>query len=191
MILENGFLIKTVEGITDEMFFDLCQTNSELRMERDQHGNIIIMSPTGSSTGNYNAEIVFEITLWNRDTAMGYAFDSSTGYTLPNGAVRSPDVSWIVKERWESLSESQQDVFAPICPDFVVEIRSKTDRLATLKDKMEEYRTNGCRLGWLIDRKGKAVYIYRADGSIEMVTGEPATLSGEEVLPGLTVETGF
>ena len=191
MILENGFLIKTVEGITDEMFFDLCQTNSELRMERDQHGNIIIMSPTGASTGNFNFNFYLEIGLWNRDTGLGYAFDSSTGYTLPNGAVRSPDASWIAKERWESLSESQQDVFAPICPDFVVEIRSKTDRLAILKDKMEEYRANGCRLGWLIDRKGKAVHIYRADGSTETVTGDPATLSGEDVLPGLTVETGF
>lgn len=191
MVLENGFLIKTVDGMTEEMFFDLCRANSELRMERDQYGNIIVMSPTGSGTGNYNSNINGQIWLWNRTAQLGYAFDSSTGYTLPNSAVRSPDVSWITKDRWEALSASQQEVFAPICPDFVIEIRSKSDRLSDLKAKMEEYRTNGCRLAWLIDRKGKAVYIYRIDGSIEIKKGEPVALSGEEVLPGLVMEVRF
>jgi Uma2 family endonuclease len=188
MVLENGFLLKTVDGMTEEMFFDLCQANSELRMERDQHGNIIIMSPSGMSTGNFNIEFGFEIVHWNRQTKLGYAFDSSTGYTLPNGAVRSPDVSWIAKERWESISETDRKGFAHTYPDFAVEIRSETDRMKDLKAKMEEYRANGCRLGWLIDRPGQAAHIYRADGTIEIVRGKVLKLSGEDVLPGLVVE---
>ncbi len=191
MILENGFLIKTVDGMTEEMFFELCQANSELRMERDQHGNIIVMSPTGMSTGNYNIEFGYEIIYWNRQTKLGYLFDSSSGYTLPNGAVRSPDLSWITKDRWESLPKSEQKIFAHTYPDFAVEIRSETDRLSDLKVKMEEYRDNGCRLGWLIDRKGKAVHIYRIDGSTEIKKGEPVTLLGEDVLPGLVMEVEF
>jgi len=191
MVLENGFLIKTVAGMTEEMFFDLCQANSELRMERDQHGNIIIMSPTGMSTGNFNFEMYLEIGFWNRENKLGYAFDSSSGYTLPNGAIRSPDVSWIAKERWESISEAERKVFTHTYPDFAVEIRSETDRLKDLKAKMDEYRANGCRLGWVIDRQGKAVHIYRADGTIEIVHGEKLGLSGEDVLPGLVVEIEF
>ena len=189
--MENGFLIKTVDGMTEEMFFDLCQANSELRMERDQHGNIIVMSPTGLNTGNYNSELNYEIAHWNRQARLGYVFDSSAGYTLPNGAVRSPDVSWLANDRWESLPEEERRKFTHICPDFVVEVRSETDRLSDLKTKMKEYCDNGCRLGWLIDRKGKAVHVYRADGSIEITKGEPVTLSGEEVLPGFELELSF
>ncbi|GHB67576.1 Uma2 family endonuclease [Persicitalea jodogahamensis] len=187
MVLENGFLIKTVDGMTEEMFFDLCQANSELRMERDRHGNITVMSPTGMSTGNFNFEFYLELGLWNREKKLGYAFDSSSGYTLPNGAVRSPDVSWIVKERWESLPEADRKVFTHTYPDFAVEIRSESDRLADLKAKMEEYRDNGCRLGWLIDRKGKAVHVYRADGNVNVLKGKSVELSGEEVLPGFSM----
>ncbi len=133
--------------MTEEMFFDLCQANSELRMERDQYGNIIIMSPTGMSTGNFNFEFNGQVWLWNHQTKLGYAFDSSAGYTLPNGAVRSPDVSWIAKERWESIPEDDRKVFTHTYPDFAVEIRSETDRMKDLKAKMEEYRANGCRTG--------------------------------------------
>ncbi len=174
--------------MTEEMFFDLCQANPELRMERDQHGNIMIMSPTGMSTGNFNFEMYLEIGFWNREHKLGYAFDSSSGYTLPNGAVRSPDVSWIAKERWESIPEAERKIFTHTYPDFAVEIRSESDRIKDLKAKMEEYRANGCRLGWLIDRQGKATHIYRADGTIEIVRGETLKLSGEDVLPGLVVE---
>ncbi len=191
MVLENGFLIKTVDGMDEEMFFDLCQANSELRMERDQHGNIIIMSPTGMSTGNFNFEMYLEIGLWNRETKLGYAFDSSSGYTLPNGAVRSPDVSWIAKARWESIPESEQKVFTHTFPDFAVEIRSESDRLKDLKAKMEEYRANGCRLGWLIDRKEMAVHIYHLNGSTEINAGESIELSGEDVLPGFSMTLEF
>ncbi|HEV7348429.1 Uma2 family endonuclease [Telluribacter sp.] len=186
--MDNVFKIKTVEGLTDDLFFDLCQANSELRMERDQHGNIIVMSPTGTDTGHFNLGISAKIWFWNDRSKLGFAFDSSTGFTLPNSAVRSPDASWVSKSRWESLSKSAQERFAPICPDFVVEVRSRTDRLPDLQSKMEEYRENGCRLGWLIDRQDKTVHIYRAAGSVEIVTGESVTLSGEEVLPGLVME---
>jgi Uma2 family endonuclease len=123
--MENGFLIKTVEGMTEEMFFDLCQANSELRMERDQYGNIIVMSPTGLSSCNYHSKIIAQLWLWSDRTQLGQVFDSSAGYTLPNGAVRSPDVSWLTNDRWESLPEEEQRKFAHICPDFVVEVRSK------------------------------------------------------------------
>ncbi|TDB64194.1 Uma2 family endonuclease [Arundinibacter roseus] len=186
--MENVFKIKTVEGLTDELFFDLCQANSELRMERDQHGTIIVMSPTGANTGNYNLGISAKIWLWNEESQLGYTFDSSAGFTLPNSAVRSPDLSWVAKERWERISETERDKFAPLCPDFVVEVRSKTDRLPELKAKMEEYRANGCRLGWLIDRQEKAVHIYRTEGAPEIRKGEPAELSGEDVLPGLVMK---
>ncbi|GAB3163669.1 Uma2 family endonuclease [Telluribacter humicola] len=189
--MDNVFKIKTVEGLTDELFFDLCQANSELRIERDQHGNIIVMSPTGADTGNFNLGISAKIWFWNEYSKLGYAFDSSTGFTLPNSAVRSPDASWVSKSRWESLSKSAQEKFAPICPDFVVEVRSKTDRLTDLQAKMEEYQANGCRLGWLIDRQVKTVYIYQAVGAPEVIKGEPTKLSGEDVLPGLEIEIKY
>ena len=130
-------------------------------LERDANGNIILMPPTGSETGRYNADISGEIWSWNRRKKLGFVFDSSTGFKLPNSAVRSPDVAWVSQERWEAVSEKDRQTFAPLCPDFVVEIRSTSDELKVLKDKMEEYRTNGCRLGWLIDRAGKQVFIYR------------------------------
>lgn len=191
MILENGFLIKTVDGMSEEMFFDLCQANSELRMERDQYGNIIVMSPTGLSTGNFNIEFGYEIVHWNRQAKLGALFDSSAGYTLPNGAVRSPDLSWIANERWEHIPEKERKIFTHICPDFAVEICSESDRMIDLKKKMEEYRANGCRLGWLIDRKGKEVHIYRLDGSIEIKKGKLVELLGEDVLLGLVMEIEF
>ncbi|MGM9507443.1 Uma2 family endonuclease [Larkinella sp. GY13] len=175
----------------DEYFFALCQANQDLRLERDADGNIILMPPTGSETGRYNANLNGEVWSWNRKKQAGYVFDSSTGFTLPNSAVRSPDVSWIRKDRWDQLPKEKQEKFAPICPDFVIEIRSKTDSTQELKAKMEEYRENGCRLGWLIDRIEKTVFIYRETGAIEIQTGEQVTLSGEAVLEGFEVTVTF
>ncbi|AQG82443.1 hypothetical protein AWR27_11380 [Spirosoma montaniterrae] len=171
----------------DDFFFDLCQANEALKLERDAEGNIIFMPLTGTDTGNYNFEVAGELWNWNRRTKLGYAYDSSTGFKLPNSAVRSPDVAWVQKERIDSLSDEERRGFASICPDFVVEIRSASDDLNVLKDKMEEYRDNGVRLGWLIDRAGKQVFIYRQNGSIEIKQGETVTLSGEDVLPELTL----
>lgn len=172
----------------DDFFFALCQANETTTLERDSSGNIILMPPTGSETGRYNFEVAVEIGVWNRRTQLGYAFDSSTGFKLPNSAVRSPDVAWVRQERWEAISEKDRQKFAPLCPDFVVEIRSSSDDLKELKEKMEEYRENGCRLGWLIDRSGKQVFIYRENGSIDIRTGESVTLSGETILPELSIQ---
>ena len=172
----------------DDFFFALCQANETVRLERDTNGNIIFMPPIGTDTGRYNFEMSVEIGIWNRRTKLGYAFDSSTGFKLPNSAVRSPDVAWVGKEKWEAVPEKDRKGFAPLCPDFVVEIRSASDDLKVLKDKMEEYRTNGCRLGWLIDRAGKQVFIYRENGSIEIKQRVSVSVSGEDVLPELLVQ---
>lgn len=188
--MELPLIIRPVAGLNEDMFFDLCQANAQLLMERDKDGNIIVMAPTGSDTGFYNSDINGQIWIWNRQSKAGYVFDSSTGFTLPNGAVRSPDVSWIEKSRYESLTTTERKRFAPICPDLVIEVRFLSDHLPDLQDKMKEYQTNGCSLGWLIDRIGKKVYIYRKDGSVESKV-LPAQLSGEDLLPGLIVETNL
>ncbi|PRY39173.1 Uma2 family endonuclease [Spirosoma oryzae] len=168
----------------DEFFFALCQANETLRLERDASGNILFMPPTGTETGRYNLELAIELGIWNRQKQLGVTFDSSTGFTLPNSAVRSPDASWVAKERWDALTERERQGFAPICPDFVIEVRSKSD---DLKAKMKEYRDNGTRLGWLIDRAGQQVFIYRENGSIEIKQGSSVTLSGEDVLPDFSI----
>ncbi len=173
------------------MFFDLCQANSQLNLERDRHGNIVVIAPTGSDTGFYNADLSGQIWFWNRKAGAGYVFDSSTGFTLPDGAVRSPDVSWIAKGRWERLSEEERSRFAPITPDLVIEVRSENDSLKELQEKMEEYRENGARLGWLIDRANKKVCVYRADGTTVVKDEAKLRLSGEDVMPGLEVDPGW
>jgi Uma2 family endonuclease len=171
----------------DDFFLDLCQANENARLERDAKGNIIFIPPTGSETGRYNADLSGELWNWNRRIKSGQIFDSSTGFKLPNSAVRSPDVAWVSNDQWIRLSDADRQGFAPICPDFVVEIRSRTDDLKDLKDKMEEYRDNGCRLGWLIDRANQQVFIYRENGSIDIRQGETVTLSGESVLPDFSI----
>ncbi|MEQ9233491.1 Uma2 family endonuclease [Coleofasciculus sp. E2-BRE-01] len=178
--------IKLSIDLTDEQFFDLCQRNRDYRFERTTSGELLIMSPTGSETGNRNIELAYQLQAWSRQNNLGIAFDSSTGFKLPNGAERSPDVSWIRRERWEALTPKQRKKFAPICPDFVVELRSETDSLKELQEKMREYRDNGAKLGWLIDRKNKRVEIYRSGEDIEILNS-PATLSGEDVLPGFVL----
>jgi Uma2 family endonuclease len=145
----------------DQQFFELCQVNRDLRIERNSRGEIIFMSPTGAETGNRNSKIIQQLANWTDIDGTGIEFDSSTGFTLPNGAKRSPDASWIKLSRWQCLSLDQQAKFAPICPDFVVELRSASDRLSDLQAKMTEYMQNGSSLGWLIDRTDKKVYIYR------------------------------
>ncbi|HIK08732.1 MAG TPA: Uma2 family endonuclease [Oscillatoriaceae cyanobacterium M33_DOE_052] len=169
--------------ITTEQFEQLCAANRELKLERSANGDLIIMPPTGGGTGKRNSALNLELGLWNRQTQLGIAFDSSTGFKLPNGGDRSPDASWIPLTKWNALTPEQQEKFLPFAPDFVVELRSASDSLKPLQDKMEEYRDNGTRLGWLIDPKNRQVTIYRPHQEPELLEN-PATLSGEDVLPG-------
>jgi Uma2 family endonuclease len=173
--------------LTDEQFWQLCQRNRDYRFERNAQGDLIVMSPTGSDTGRRNLDIIVQLGNWNKQTQLGVAFDSSTGFKLPNGAERSPDASWVKKEQWESLTLEEKERFAPICPDFVVELRSKTDALKPLQEKMKEYLDNGTKLGWLIDRKNQQVEVYRVDREVEVIK-YPQTLSGEDILPGFVLD---
>jgi Uma2 family endonuclease len=145
------------------------------------------MPPTGSDTGRRNVKITTQLDIWNSQNNLGEVFDSSSGFKLPNGAHRSPDASWVRRERWEALTPEQQEGFAPICPDFVVELRSPSDSLKKIQEKMQEYIENGARLGWLIDRKNRRVEIYRPNRDVEILEN-PATLSGEDVLPGFVLD---
>ncbi|MEH2172059.1 Uma2 family endonuclease [Nostoc sp.] len=179
--------LKLKIDLTDEQFFQMCQKNRDYQFERTASGELLIMPPTGSDTGNRNFDMVVELGIWNKQTKLGKGFDSSTGFTLPNGAERSPDVSWVKIERWNALTPEQQEKFAPICPDFVVELRSRTDSLKELQEKMQEYIENGTQLGWLIDRKNKRVEIYRPAKDVEILDN-PNSLSGENVLPGFVLD---
>ncbi|MBH8573902.1 Uma2 family endonuclease [Nostocaceae cyanobacterium CENA369] len=178
--------LKLKIDLTDEQFFQMCQKNSDYRFERTASGEILIMPPTGSDTGRRNVKITTQLDIWNSESNLGEVFDSSTGFILPNGAERSPDASWVRIERWNALTPEQQEKFAPICPDFVIELRSRTDSLKELQEKMQEYIENGAQLGWLIDRKNKRVEIYRPGKDVEILNN-PTSLSGENVLPGFVL----
>jgi len=172
--------------LTDEQFFQLCQENENIRLERTAKGELIIMSPAGGEASNRNAGLTAQIWIWNEQNKLGKVFDSSTGFKLPNGADRSPDASWVTLERWNALTSEQKKKFPPICPDFVVELMSPSDSLKETQDKMKEYRDNGAGLGWLINRKSRQVEIYRQGAEVELLSS-PATLSGEDVLPGFVL----
>lgn len=173
--------------LTDEEFEELVAVNQELRLELDAQGELIIMSPTGGETGNRNFEFYIDLGVWNRTTQLGKAFDSSTGFKLPNGATRSPDASWITMERWERLTPQQRKKFLPLCPDFAVELVSESDDIEDTQAKMREYIENGLRLGWLIHPQEKQVEIYRPQVAVE-VLNSPKSLSGEDVLPGFVLD---
>ena len=182
-------------SLSDEQFYQLCLTNRELRFERNQRGDLVIMSPTGGETSNRNVEISYQLQSWSRRTKIGIAFDSSGGFKLPNGAdrcqghgsSRTPDAAWLKREKWESLTLEQKQKFVPLCPDFVIELRSPSDELKPLREKMQEYQENGAQLGWLIDRQTRTIEIYRPGQAVEMLTN-PETLSGETVLPNFVLE---
>ena len=169
--------------LTDDQFFELCQENENIRLERTAKGELIIMSPAGGETGSSNAGLTAQIWIWNQQNKLGKVFDSSTGFKLPNGANRAPDASWVKLETWNALTPEQQKKFPPICPDFVVELMSPSDSLKETQDKMKEYRDNGAVLGWLINRKSRQLEIYRPNQEVEVLES-PATVSGEDVLPG-------
>jgi Uma2 family endonuclease len=173
--------------VSCEQFDTLALANPDLRLERTSQGELIVNPPTGGESGNRNLSISGQLDRWceaNED--LGKGFDSSTGFILPNGARRSPDASWVSRTRWEALTAQERKGFVPLCPDFVVELRSASDSLSTLQTKMREYMDNGARLGWLIDPQNQRVEIYRQQAEVETLI-DPAELSGEDVLPGFVL----
>ncbi|MBD1927837.1 Uma2 family endonuclease [Trichocoleus sp. FACHB-90] len=173
--------------LTHEQFVQLAIANRDLQLERTATGELILMPPTGGETGHRNLDMEGQLWLWNRQTKLGKAFNSSTGFHLPNGADRSPDAAWVSQDRWDALSPKERKSFVPLCPDFVLELRSESDNIKPLRTKMREYMENGARLGWLIDRKNTKVEIYRQGQDVE-VLDNPITLSGEDVLLGFVLD---
>ncbi len=173
--------------MTAAEFYAFCQANQDLRIERSASGEVIVMPPAFSDTGNRNLKIAQQLANWADADGTGEAFDSSAGFTLPNGATRSPDAAWIRLSRWNALTEAEKASFAPICPDFVVELRSSSDSLAGLKAKLEEYLANGASLGWLIDRKMRQVHVYRPNQASEILE-HPDRVFGDPLLPGLALQ---
>lgn len=174
----------------DRAFFEFCVANgdSTLRFEREPNGEVRLMPPSGTDTGKANALILVEIALWNRANGNpGYVFDASSGFKLPDGSIRAPDIAYVEKSRFDALTKEEQALHAPLAPDFVVEVMSPTDRLAKLKAKMAEYATNGVRLGWLVDRKNRTVYVYRPGAEPETLT-DPASVSADPELPGFVLD---
>jgi Uma2 family endonuclease len=173
--------------LTEDQFFELCQNNRDLKFEWTASGVLTIMPPTGGETSNRNMELSYQLQAWSRQNNLGKAFDSSGGFKLPNGADRSPDASWVRRDRWDTLTPKQREKFVPLCPDFLVELRPGSDALKPLQNKMKEYQENGAKLGWLIDPKNQRVEIYRPDQEVEILEN-PTTLSGENILPGFILD---
>ncbi|HEY9658837.1 MAG TPA: Uma2 family endonuclease [Allocoleopsis sp.] len=172
--------------LTDEQFYQLCLGNRDLQFELTTKGELIVMAPVGGESGNREAGLITDVEIWNRQSQLGYVFSSSTIFKLPQGSNRLPDVAWIEKSRWEALTPEQRRQFPPIAPDFVIELRSATDELEPLQEKMQEYLDNGVQLGWLIDPQNNQVEICRANQTVE-VKKLPIELSGESVLPGFVL----
>ena len=176
-----------ITSMTVQEFYEFCLANRDLRIERNANGEVIIMPPAFSDTGNRNIKISQQLANWSDQDGTGESFDSSAGFTLPNGAMRSPDACWISLSRWNNLSDEKKASFAPICPDFVIELRSSSDRLNDLQEKMREYLSNGVILGWLIDRKNRRVYIYRPHQDVEILDN-PETVKGDPELSGFGLQ---
>jgi len=172
--------------LDDRRFDEFCRANRDLRIERTRMGDCEIMAPTGGETGWRNSRLNALLSIWADQDGTGVVFDSSTGFVLPNGAIRSPDVSWVRKSRLASLSKQQKQVFLPLCPDFVIELRSPTDNLSALQAKIREYIENGAQLGWLIDPKGQRVYIFPPEGSMAVLEN-PESLLAEDLLKGFNL----
>lgn len=174
-------------NLSEEQFWQLCHRHKDLKFERTASGELIIMTPTGGLTSDHNSDLNFQLRLWNRKYKLGKVFDSSGGFKLPNGADRSPDASWVELSRWNGLTRQQQERFVPLCPDFVVELRSLSDTIKATQAKMEEYKENGAKLGWLIDPQRKVVEIYRLDREVEVLQS-PKMVSGEDILPEFSLD---
>lgn len=173
--------------MTREQFFNFCQLNPDLRIERTAEGELVIMAPAGGETGARNAKLTSQVEGWAEEDGSGVVFDSSTGFDLPNGATRSPDVAWVKRSRLAPLTPEEKRKFLPLCPDFVIELRSPSDPLSTVQDKMEEYRANGAQLGWLIDLASRQVYVYRPGADVACLEN-PAEVAGDPVLPGFVLD---
>ena len=173
--------------LTDEQFEQICRHNRDLRFERTAAGELVVMSPTGGEKGRRNGGLTAQLWVWNQSRRLGEVFDSSTGFRLPNGATRSPDLAWVRQKRWQALTQQERRKFVPLGPDFVVELRSPSDELGDLQAKMQEYLENGVCLGWLIDPETQRVEIYRPGQPVEVLQN-PATLSGESVLPEFVLD---
>jgi Uma2 family endonuclease len=185
----TGLLLRLhpVIKISDDQLFELCQINQELWIERTAEGDLVIMPPEGGETGNRNANLVTLLTQWAWQDGTGVTFGSSAGFLLPDGAMRAPDAGWVLRSRLAGFTAEQKQKFLPLCPDFVVEIRSPSDRLSAVQAKMQEYIDNGARLGWLIDPANRQSYVYRPNHPVERLEN-PDTISGDPVLPGFVLE---
>jgi Uma2 family endonuclease len=176
-----------VVELSDDQLLALCEINHELWIERNARGELLLMPPVGGETGNRELEIASQLWIWAKRDGTGVAFGPSTGFLLPNGAMRAADGAWAPRARWEALTPEARKGFLPFCPDFVVELRSPSDRLRNLQDKLAEWIANGAHLGWLIDRETRHVYVYRPDAPVERLDA-PATLSAAPVLPGFVLD---
>ena len=176
------------DGLSDDEFFKFCAENTNTRIERDSNRQIMLMPPTGTLTGNYNIKIATQLELWNQIEKTGVCFDSSTGFTLPDDAVFSPDASWMRIKKWNNVSKTDKERFAHVCPDFVIELKSPSDNLKYLTNKMHKWIENGCSLAWLIIPEDKTVFIYRKDGTIDKLTDFQNPVSGEDVLPDFKLD---
>lgn len=174
-------------NLTDEQFYNLCQVNQSWNLERTAKGDLVIMPPVGGESGQREADLITDLNLWNRQSKLGIVFSSSTIFSLPNGGDRSPDAAWIASDRWNNLTDKQKKGFPPICPDFVIELRSQSDALKPLREKMQEYLNSGLQLGWLIDPQNNQVEIYRCHQEPEIIP-LPTQLLGENTLPGFILD---
>ncbi len=179
--------LKPFVELSDDQFYQLCLNHRELKFERTSQGELVIMSPVGGVGGSKEADLIADLVYWNRQKQLGKVFSSSTCFKLPNGSDRSPDAAWIAKENWERLTTEQQQKFPPICPDFVIELRSPSDALVPLQQKMQEYLDNGLRLGWLINPQDRQVEIYTANQP-KQIFNSPQQIDGDNVLPGFVID---
>ncbi|NET02231.1 MAG: Uma2 family endonuclease [Sphaerospermopsis sp. SIO1G1] len=173
--------------LTDNQFYQLCMANKDVSLELNSQGELIIMPPVGGESGRSESDLNFRVSLWNHQTKLGIVFSSSTIFQLPNGAKRSPDVAWVKLERWEALTPEERKKFPPLTPDFIIELRSETDRLKTLQEKMQEYIENGLLLGWLINPQDQQIEIYKPGKPVEIVK-MTEVISGEDILPGFELQ---
>jgi Uma2 family endonuclease len=181
-IMPSILKMPATAGFTADQFYDLCRANPEWKLERTAYGDLVVMAPTGGETGTRNANLLIRLGIWNEQSQLGIVFDSSTGFHLPNGADRSPDVAWVRRDRWDALTPQQREKFPPLAPDFVMELMSPSDNLAEAQAKMQEYRENGVQMGWLFNRTAKLVEIYRPEQPMDVLQ-QPAKISGSPVLP--------